>query len=144
LDNWGLQITGYVPPSIAAQPANQTIECSTGSATFSLSAGGTAPLNYQWRFNGAPLPGQTDAALTLTNAAFANAGNYDVVVTNNYGSITSSFATLTVVDTTAPLADVIALPDVSGQCSAAVTAPTAHDACDGLITATTTDPLHAR
>src|ERR1041384_4121029 len=141
LDNWGLQITGYVAPSIAAQPANQSIECSTGSATFSVSAGGTAPLAYQWWFNGAPISGQTNADLTLTNSTFASAGNYDVIITNSYGSVTSSVVTLTVVDSTAPLADVTSLPDVTGQCSATVTAPTAHDACDGLITATTTDQL---
>jgi hypothetical protein len=106
-----------------------------------VGATGTAPLAYQWRFNGAPISGQTSGALPLTNTLYANAGNYDVIVTNGYGAITSSVATLTVVDTTAPVEDVISLPDVAGQCSATVTAPSAHDACEGLIMATTTDPL---
>src|SRR5262249_52997593 len=38
------------------------------------------PLRYQWRFNGADLPGQTNAALVVTNAQSANLGQYTVVV----------------------------------------------------------------
>jgi len=42
------------------------------------------------------LPGQTNATLTLTNVSLNDAGTYFVVVTNAYGSVTSSPATLTV------------------------------------------------
>jgi len=46
--------------------------------------------------------------------------------------------TVIVQDTMAPVPDVASLADVTGQCSASVTAPTATDACDGSFTATTT------
>src|SRR6266478_6079645 len=86
LNNWGLEITGYTPPSIVSAPANATAECSSGSATFSVSAGGSSPLAYQWRFNSGAIAGATSSSLTLNHVTFANAGNYDVVITNNYGS----------------------------------------------------------
>ena len=69
---------------------------------FSVLAAGTAPLFYQWRFNGTPLAGQTGTILTLANVQSPNAGNYVVVVTNAFGSVTSAVATLTVVTATAP------------------------------------------
>src|SRR5439155_14532934 len=47
--------------------------------------------------------------------------------------------TVIVEDTLAPVPDVASLLDVTGQCSASVTAPTATDACAGVITATTTN-----
>src|SRR2546426_10191797 len=57
LDNWGLEITGYTPPSIVTAPTSLTNECSTGSAVFSVTANGSEPLAYQWRLNGAPVSG---------------------------------------------------------------------------------------
>src|SRR5262249_11783808 len=103
VDNWGLEITGYVAPSITMNPVGQTAECSAGSPSFTVTASGSAPLSYQWRFAGSPLLGATNATVTLNNVTGANAGSYDVVVTNPYGSVTSSVATLTVVDTTLPV-----------------------------------------
>ena len=58
-------------------------------------ATGDAPLSYQWRFGGVNLAGATGATLTLTNLQAANAGLYSVVVTNFFGSATSTNATLT-------------------------------------------------
>ncbi len=49
--------------------------------------------------------------------------------------------TVIVDDVTAPVADVETLSDVTGECSATATAPTATDNCEGSITGTTTDPL---
>ncbi|MSU58534.1 MAG: hypothetical protein EXS35_10210 [Pedosphaera sp.] len=83
------------PPSITAQPLNQTVIAGQNAA-FSVTATGTAPLAYQWRFNGTNLSGATDSAYTRSNAAPAHAGGYSVVVTNSAGSATSSNATLTV------------------------------------------------
>ena len=50
----GMQIASSpgMAPFIAAQPTNQTVFAGA-SATFSVVAGGTAPLSYQWRRNGA-------------------------------------------------------------------------------------------
>jgi hypothetical protein len=90
---------GYIleieAPEITSQPASLNV--TTGSsATLSVSAFGGIPLSYQWRKNGAPIVGGTQASLTLPATDFPDAGSYDVVITNSKGSITSSTATLVV------------------------------------------------
>ena len=92
-------LTVLLPPGVITPPANQTTYVG-GSATFSVAATGTAPLNYRWLFGGAPLldgsqiSGSTTATLNIANVQAANFGNYQVVVTNNYGAVTSVVATL--------------------------------------------------
>ena len=66
------------------------------NASFSVSAGGSPPLGYQWRYNGSVVSGATASSLTLNNAQLSDAGNYTVVVTNPVGGITSAVAVLTV------------------------------------------------
>lgn len=83
------------PPSITAQPASQTVT-EGGSATFSVTALGTPPLTYQWRFNGDDISGGTGTSLTLFNVQPSAAGNYSVVVANAVGAVTSQVAVLTV------------------------------------------------
>lgn len=80
-------------PSIITQPASQTISDGS-SATFSVTAIGAPALNYQWSFNGAALPGATATEYTVSDVQASNAGSYVVVVTNQYGSVTSVVATL--------------------------------------------------
>jgi uncharacterized repeat protein (TIGR01451 family) len=84
-------------PAITAQPASQTANAGT-SVTFQVAAGGTAPLDYQWLFDGTNLAGAVNAALMLTNVQVAEAGTYTVLVTNAYGRVFSSNAVLTVLD----------------------------------------------
>jgi endonuclease/exonuclease/phosphatase family metal-dependent hydrolase len=86
------------PPAITAQPQNQSVFAGQ-TATFSVAATGTPPLNYQWRLSSTNLPGAATNPFTLANVQFANAGNYSVVITNVSGSITSAAATLTVLFT---------------------------------------------
>ncbi|MGC3959619.1 MAG: hypothetical protein QM813_17215 [Verrucomicrobiota bacterium] len=62
-----------------------------------LQAGGSAPLAYQWLFNGANLTGQTTTNLTLSNLQLSQAGNYSCRITNAQGVVTSSVAALTVI-----------------------------------------------
>ena len=88
-------LTVLVPPAIATQPSNETVVVGT-NASFTVTASGTLPLAYQWAFNGTNLPGAVNSALTLTNVQVAEAGTYSVWVTNSYGSVLSSNATLTV------------------------------------------------
>ena len=57
---------------------------------------GSGPLAYQWRFNGAALPGKTNQSLSLTRLSLVEAGNYSVVVTNSLGLAVSADAALTV------------------------------------------------
>ena len=83
-------------PAITTQPQNQSVIVSN-AAGFSVVASGTAPLKYQWYFNtNTPLANATNNSFTLPTAQFTNAGGYSVIVTNDYGSATSSIATLTV------------------------------------------------
>jgi hypothetical protein len=82
-------------PFIFTPPTDQISTALTG-ARFSVTAGGTSPLRYQWVFNGTNLPGMTNATLTLGNLQYPQAGPYAVQITNSYGGTTSSIAFLTV------------------------------------------------
>lgn len=88
-------LTVGVPPAVTTQPRNQTVK-SGSTVTFTVAATGTAPLRYQWRFNGAAISGATSCSLRLTKVQRKNAGTYSVFVSNAFGSTTSSAATLTV------------------------------------------------
>jgi len=90
-------LTVHTPPVITAQPTNVTAGLGLGAA-FSVSATGTSPLSYQWRRNGGSLTGATTSVLTFASVQATNAGTYSVVVTNLYGTATSSNAWLTVLD----------------------------------------------
>src|SRR5439155_9675989 len=83
------------PPAITAQPQSLTVTAGQ-NATFSVTATGTVPLSYQWRFGGTNIPSATASAYTRANAQTNDAGNYSVVITNQAGSATSTDATLTV------------------------------------------------
>jgi hypothetical protein len=83
------------PPVITMPPTNETA-VEGASTVLSVAATGAVPLAYQWSFNGATLPGATNATLTLTNLHSNQAGNYQVRVANAYGAVTSSAAVVTV------------------------------------------------
>jgi hypothetical protein len=90
---------GYVggsAPAITFHPLNQT-GTAGGSATFSGNATGSGTIRYQWRFNGATLPGETNNTLELTNLQTSQAGEYQLLALNEFGSVLSSVATLTVI-----------------------------------------------
>ncbi|MBN2506889.1 MAG: immunoglobulin domain-containing protein [Verrucomicrobia bacterium] len=83
------------PPVLVAQPQSQTVG-SGGDVVFSVTAPGTAPLSYQWRFNGADMPGATNASLRITGVQSTHAGEYVVVVSNAWGVTVSASAILNV------------------------------------------------
>jgi hypothetical protein len=86
-------------PTIGAQPGNASI-VSGNSATFMVTASGTAPLTYQWQKNGTAVTGATSASYTTPAEAVADTGTtFAVVVKNSGGSVTSADATLTVTAT---------------------------------------------
>jgi hypothetical protein len=88
-------------PQITTQPANQTVNVGQ-TATFSVAATGTAPLQYQWRKNGAAITGATGSSYTTpATVSGDNGSSFTVVVGNAAGSVTSSAATLTVTATPA-------------------------------------------
>lgn len=83
----------YRLPTITEQPTNQVVTVGT-DVTLSISAVGTAPLSYQWSFDGTNLDGAISSALVLTNIQTWQSGDYTVTVTNTYGSATSDQASL--------------------------------------------------
>jgi hypothetical protein len=57
---------------------------------------------FQWTKNSAPISGATDAGLTLTNLQASDSANYQLVVTNAYGAVTSSVAVVSVLTNLPP------------------------------------------
>ena len=87
--------TAPVGPYVLNQPTNQTVTVGD-SATFTVTAGGTAPLSYQWSLNGTNLAGETANSLTKANVQPGDAGSYAVMISNSVSTATSANAVLTV------------------------------------------------
>ena len=81
-------------PLITSPPTNLTVNVGSDAA-FSVSAT-TAPLNYQWYFNGLSLAGATNTTLLLPRTTTNVAGPYKVIVSNPVGSVTSSVVVLSI------------------------------------------------
>ncbi len=76
---------------------DSTAACVGAEAGFTVVAsGGTGTITYQWRKNGTPIGGATSSSLMISPVAPGDAGTYDVVVTNDCGSVISDPALLTV------------------------------------------------
>jgi hypothetical protein len=94
-------VSVLAPPSIVAQPTNQSV-LAQQTAMFKVSAIGGQPMTYQWFFKGAPIidggnaSGVNTSSLTITNASVTNAGSYFVVVGNAARQVTSSNVSLAV------------------------------------------------
>jgi uncharacterized repeat protein (TIGR03803 family) len=92
-----------VNPFVVTQSVNQTF-VSGSTVTFSVAAGGSAPLAYQWQLNSTNLTdnsriiGSRTASLTITDIRTADAGNYTVVVQNAGGAVTSAVMVLAVTE----------------------------------------------
>jgi hypothetical protein len=82
------------PPLIVKPPTSLTATQGM-NVTFAPVVTGSA-LNYQWRFNGANLPGATSSNLTLLSIQAAQAGIYTLVVSNATAVVTSATASLSV------------------------------------------------
>lgn len=82
-------------PVVTLQPKGTGVY-EGGTARFSVAAFGTDPISYQWRHNQQPLPGQTNTSLVISHAQVADAGEYDVVISNEAGVTTSQPAWLAV------------------------------------------------
>jgi len=89
-------LTVLTPPAITAQPQPRTVAAGS-TVAFAVGATGSAPLSFQWYLNGAKYRGANAFAYVLSNAQSSSNGNYSVVITNVYNSVTSSVAQLTVV-----------------------------------------------
>ena len=82
-------------PAIATGPASQTVTAGS-DVTFTVAASGTPTLSYQWLRAGVAIEAPSAPTLTLSAVETSAAGEYAVVVTNAFGSVTSNVATLTV------------------------------------------------
>jgi PKD repeat protein len=125
-------VTNTQPPVIVTRPTNQNVPAGN-LVTFAVIATGAAPLTYQWLFDATNLTDNSQIAgsqsnvLTLTSVTTSNAGTYEVVVSNAYGS-TNAFATLTVslgipVITWAPASIIYGTPLGSNQLNATASVP---------------------
>jgi hypothetical protein len=85
------------PPMIQTQPLSVTIT-EPSAATFTVMASGSAPLTYQWRRGGVNVTGATGSSYTLTPTSRAadDGAQFDVVVSNSVGSVTSASVILSV------------------------------------------------
>lgn len=90
-----LEIPPNTPPVIATNPKPQRAD--PGEAvTFAGAAVGTAPMSFQWWFNGVKLDGETNQTLTIPQVSPQQAGTYWLVVTNAAGAARSADAPLRV------------------------------------------------
>jgi glucose/arabinose dehydrogenase len=100
--------TGVDAPTIARQPASQTVSVGQ-SATLTVEANG-GQLSYQWlRWNGsafANIAGATGTSYTFTPALSDNGAQFQVKVTNPYGTATSSTATISVISNQPPVPNI--------------------------------------
>lgn len=77
-------------PAISSEPAGRTV-AEGQSATFTVSASGSAPLTYQWSRNGVDVVGATSASHNIAAATFADNGSvYRVSVNNAAGTVGSA------------------------------------------------------
>lgn len=89
----------YQRPVVAAPPANRTVPIGR-TARFGVKAVGSPSLSYQWQRNEVNIPGATAANYTTPPLTLADSGaRFRCVVSNNFGSVTSVSALLTVTST---------------------------------------------
>jgi glucose/arabinose dehydrogenase len=97
---------GANAPTITSHPASRTVAPGAG-VTFSVRASGAAPLRYQWQRNGANISGATAPDYTIASAPSGDDGaRFRAVVANDFGSVASNDAVLTVSSNQAPAATI--------------------------------------
>ena len=82
-------------PVITSIPVGEVVDLG-GSVTFAASVSGGLPISYSWLRNNAAVPNSSSTNLTLANIQFTDAGSYQLVASNSYGSATSAAAVLKV------------------------------------------------
>ncbi len=91
-------LTVQTPPTITQQPPAEVRLAQGEPLELSVSAQGTA-LRYQWRHNGQDIPGATNSIYRKLDAQGADAGTYEVIVSNDCGSVTSRIVSVTILST---------------------------------------------
>ncbi|HVP32493.1 MAG TPA: chitobiase/beta-hexosaminidase C-terminal domain-containing protein, partial [Steroidobacteraceae bacterium] len=136
-----------VAPQISAQPQNVTVN-SGETATFSVTATGTAPLSYQWMKDSTAISSSSATSASYTTPATTSSDNgasFTVMVTNSAGTITSSAATLTVNSSSNPPAATPTFSVPAGTYSSAQSVKLACSTASSTIYYTTdgTTPTHS-
>ena len=108
-------ITGL--PVMTIHPADRVNVLGTHAA-FIGRAVGSAPLGFQWQFNGTEIAEATTNNYTRSNVQVADAGNYSLIVSNSFGSMTSTIATLTVISSQPFFYEPFDYPNIGGPVSA--------------------------
>ena len=130
----GTKSDSATAPSITAQPASQSVTAGQ-TATFAVTAAGTAPLTYQWQKGSTPISGAMSSTYTTPATTTSDNGStFSVTVTNSAGHATSNPATLTVNGNSSPVA-----PSITQQPSNQTV--TAGQTAAFSVTATGTAPL---
>src|SRR5262249_33641526 len=91
-------IAGDVAPFVNSRLTDRTIGAGQNT-NFRIRGVGSFPLAYQWRKEGVAIAGATSSVMPLLNVQPSDAGNYSVVISNAFGIVTSSIASLTVTAT---------------------------------------------
>ena len=106
----GLDFTPDLRPLITSEPVDVSTTTNV-TASFSVAANSVYPLSYRWQENGtnvtnnSNITGANTNILTFLHSSLTNQGSYSVIITNQYGAVTSSVAVLTVSAITVPPAD---------------------------------------
>lgn len=82
-------------PEITRDPASAT-RYAGAAMRFSVGVTGSAPLSYQWKLNGTPIPGAVSAEYVLDPVRADQAGSYTCTVSNAFGEETSAAASFAV------------------------------------------------
>jgi alpha-tubulin suppressor-like RCC1 family protein len=70
-------------------PQNQVIALGA-TASFSIGLQALIPVSYQWQFDGTNLAAETNNSLTITNAQYDQAGNYSVIYSDSFETVTNN------------------------------------------------------
>jgi uncharacterized repeat protein (TIGR03803 family) len=113
-------------PSIAVQPPALLHQLAYSTLNLSAMADGLPALAYQWQSNGvnlsdgARISGSATANLTISPLALADAGSYQLIVSNFYGAVTSTVTLLTVSNNTVAPSIVIKSPGAGERTSSSL------------------------
>jgi kumamolisin len=90
--NQTIRIAG-IAPQIPTPPVAQIITVGQ-PVTFSFTPSGTGPFTYQWKKNGSTISGAASSTYSIASVAASSGGDYSVMVTSPFGSVTSSSVAL--------------------------------------------------
>ena len=93
-----LPLPAGTPPSVSRQPQSLIVKVGD-NASFSVGAFGSLPITYQWRKDGVDIADATNSSLTLVAVTKGAEADYNVVLANGSGSVTSAVARLSVFET---------------------------------------------